>query len=129
MAGFDFAADAVPNTGKMRLGGEVRLDGRAPRRQLIKDGGVEIAVEGERKRARNRGSGEDKNMGRVAVGGGFVHQALALHDAEAVLFVNRDETEARELDVVFDEGVRAHYELGLTGTNTLEGGGFFGRFQ
>jgi len=55
----------------------------------------------------NGRSGEDKNVGRVAVGGGFVHQPLALHDAEAVLFVNRDETKARELDVVFDEGVRA----------------------
>jgi len=63
------------------------------------------------------------------VGGGFVHQALSLHDAEAVLFVNGDETEARELDVVFDEGVCADYELRLAGTNALEGRGFFCGFQ
>src|SRR5882762_841229 len=107
----------------MRLGGEVCLDGRAPRRQLIKDGGVEIAVEGERKCARDGRSGEDENMRRVAVGGGFVHQALALQDAEAVLFVNRDETKARELDVVFDKGVRADYELCFAGTNALEDSG------
>src|SRR5882724_11873145 len=68
-------------------------------------------------------------MRRVAVGGGFVHQALALHDAEAVLFVDGDETEARESDIVFDEGMRAHYELRFAGTDALEGGGFFGSFQ
>jgi len=67
VAGFDFAADLFQTPGRLRFGGEVRLDGRAPRRQLIKDGDVEIAVEGERKRARNGRSGEDKNVGRVAV--------------------------------------------------------------
>jgi len=51
-------------------------------------------------------------MGRVAVGGGFVHQALTLHDTEAVLLVDGDEAEARELDVVFDERVGANCELG-----------------
>src|SRR5467141_4039767 len=111
MAGFNFATNAVPDTGKMGLGGEVRFDGGAARRQLIEDGDVEIAVEGERKCARDRRGGKDKNMGRVAVGGGFVHQALALHDAEAVLVVDGDETKARELDIVFDEGMRPHYEL------------------
>src|SRR5258706_10670550 len=113
----------------MRLRGEVRLDGGAARRQLIEDGDVEIAVEGERKCARDGRGGKDKNMGRVAVGGGFVHQTLALHDAEAVLFVDGDETEARELNTVFDEGVRADYEMRLAGTNSLEGGGIFCGFQ
>jgi hypothetical protein len=57
---------------------------------------------------------------------GFVHEAFALEDAEAVLLVNGHEAEARELDLVFDEGVRADDELGFAGANAFEGGGFFG---
>jgi len=68
-------------------------------------------------------------MGRVAVGGGFIHQSLALHDAEAVLFVDGDEAEARELDVVFDERVGADCELGFAGTDAFEGSRFLRGFQ
>jgi len=63
---------------------------------------------------------------RVAVGGGFVHEAFALEDAEAMLLVDGDEAEARELDLVFDEGVGADDELGFAGADAIEGGGFFG---
>jgi hypothetical protein len=63
------------------------------------------------------------------VSGGFVHQAFALQDAETVLLVDGDEAEACELDIIFDEGVGADYELGLAGLNTLEGGGFFSGLQ
>jgi hypothetical protein len=60
------------------------------------------------------------------VGGGFVHEALALEDAEAVLLVDGDEAEARKLDLVFDERVRADDELGFAGANAFERGSFFG---
>jgi len=63
------------------------------------------------------------------VGGGFVHQALALEDSEAVLLVNGDDTEASEGDVVFDEGVSADDELGFASTDAIEDGGFFRGFQ
>src|SRR5258708_35611055 len=91
----------------MLLGGEVRFDWRAAGGQFVEDGDVEIAVEGERKRARNGRGGEDKNVRRVAVGGGFVHEARALEDTKAMLFIDRDKNEARELDVIFDGGGRA----------------------
>jgi hypothetical protein len=52
-----------------------------------------------------------------------------LEDTEAVLFVNGDEAEARELDLVFDERVRADDQLGFAGTNAFESGGFFGGLE
>src|SRR5258708_1238198 len=113
----------------MLLGGGGRFDWRAGGGEFVEDGDVEIAVEGERKRARDGRGGEDENVRRVAVGGGFIHQTLALEDAEAMLFVDRDETEARELHVIFDEGVRANDQLCFAGADALQGGGFFGGFQ
>ena len=129
MAGGDFLAKKFPDAGEMRLGGEARLDGRAAGRKLIEDGDIEVAVERERERARNGRGGEDKNVRSMAVCGGFVHEALALKDAEAVLLVNGDEAEARELDLIFDEGVGADDELGFAGADAFESGLFFRGFE
>src|SRR6266567_8984152 len=68
-------------------------------------------------------------MRSVAMRGGFVHQALALEDAEAVLLVNGDEAETREFHVVFNQGMRADDELRFARTNTIKGGGFLRSFQ
>jgi hypothetical protein len=62
----------------------------------------------------------------VAVGGGFVHEAFALEDAEAVLLVDGDKAEAGELNLVFDEGVGADDKLGFAGADAFECGLFFG---
>ena len=129
MAGGDFFAEKFPDAGEMRLGGEARLDGRAAGRKLVEDGDVEIAVERERERARDGRGGEDEDVRRVAVGGGFVHEAFALEDAEAVLLVDGDEAEAGELDLVFDEGVRADDELRFAGADAFERGLFFGELE
>src|SRR5258707_4798876 len=129
MAGGDLAAERFPDAGEMLLGGHARDDGRAAGGQFIENGNVEIAVKSERKRARDGRGGEDENVRSVAVSGGFVHQAFALEDAEAVLLVNGDEAEAGEGDVVFDEGVSADDELGFARTNAVEGGGFVSGFQ
>ena len=91
VAGVDFAADTVPHAGEMLLVGEMSFDGGAAGREFVEDGDVEIAVESERKRAGNGRGGEDEDVRSVAVGGGFVHEALALEDAEAVLLVDGDE--------------------------------------
>src|SRR6266852_1499716 len=129
VAGGDFAAEEFPDAGEMRLAGRARDDGRAAGGKLIEDGNVEVAIESERKRARDGRGGEDEDVRGVAAGGGFVHEALALEDAEAVLLVNGDEAEAGEFDVVLDEGVGADDELGFAGADALEGGGFFRSFQ
>jgi len=125
MAGGDFLAEKFPDSGKMRLGSEARLDGRAAGRKLVEDGNVEVAVERERKRAWNGRRGEDENVRRVAVRGGFVHEAFALEDAEAVLLVDGDKAEARKLDLVFDERVGADDELSFAGADAFEGGLLF----
>src|SRR5713101_353037 len=124
MASGNFAAERFPNAGEMLLGSHARDDGGAAGRELVEDGNVEVAIESEREGARDGRGGEDED-----VGGGFVHQALALEDAEAVLLVNGDETEAGEGDVVFDEGVGADDELRFAGADALEDGGFLGSFQ
>ena len=61
----------------------------------------------------------------VPVDQGFVHQAFALQDAEAVLFVDDDEAEFGERDVVFDQRVGADGELRLAGGDALKHGAFF----
>src|SRR5260370_23473188 len=125
VACFDLAADAAPDAGQMWLRGKVRFDGCSAGREFVEDRDVKIAVEREREGARNGCGGEDENVGRVPVRGGFVHEALALQDSEAMLFVDRDETEPSELDIVFNEGVRANDELRFAGADALESGGFF----
>src|SRR5712692_10565567 len=129
VAGGDFAAEKFPNAGEMRLGGHARGDGGAAGRELIENGNVEVAIESERERARDGRGGQHEDVGRVAVSGGLVHEALALEDAEAMLLVNGDEAKAREFDVVFYESVSADDELGFAGTNAIENGGFLRGFQ
>src|SRR5690349_8603161 len=59
-------------------------------------------------------------MWRVAVRGGFIHQTLALQNAETVLLVNRHKTKSCELDLFFDQCVCADDELRFSGANALE---------
>src|SRR5713226_5246050 len=129
VAGGDFAAEKFPDAGEMRLAGHARGDGSAAGRQLVENGNVQVAIESERQRARDGRGGEHEDVRGVAVGGGFIHQALALEDAEAMLLVNGDEAEAGEGNVVFDEGVGADDELGFAGADAIEGRGFFRDFQ
>src|SRR6202007_895826 len=65
----------------------------------------------------------------VAMRDGFVHQALALEDAEAVLLVNGDEAKGRAFDVVFGWRVGRADERGLARADAIEDGGFFRGFQ
>src|SRR2546430_1299708 len=129
MAGGDFEAKKFPDAREMLLGGHARGDGRAPGRKLIENGNVEVAIESERESARDGRGSEHQDVRSVAVGGGFVHQALALEDAEAVLLVNGDKSEAGEGDVVLDERVGANDELRFARTDAIEGGGFLRSFQ
>ena len=128
-AGGDFAAERFPHAGEMRFGGHVGFDGSSARGKFVENGNVKIAVERERKRARDGRGGENENVRRVAVGGGFVHELFALENTETVLLVNCGEAEAGEEDVVFDEGMSADDELRFAIGDAIACGGFFGRFQ
>src|SRR5260370_10948964 len=129
MASGDFAAERFPDAGEMMLGGHAGDDGGAAGRELVKNGKVGGGMEGERKSARDGRGGEDENVRGVAMGGGFVHEALTLEDAEAVLIVNGDAAEAGGGSVVVDERVGADDELRFAGANALEDGGFLSGFQ
>ena len=57
---------------------------------------------------------------------GFVHQLLALQDAEAMLLVNGDDAQTRENDVIFDERVSANDQLCFAVGDAFARGGLFG---
>src|SRR5579883_3263267 len=126
MPGGDFALEEVPDARKMRLGGKAREDGSTAGGKLIEDGDVQVAVKGERECARNGCGGEDQDVGSVAARGSFIHKALALKNAEAVLLVDDGKAEAGKFDVVFDECVRADGKLRFAGANAFESGSLFG---
>jgi len=46
-------------------------------------------------------------MGRVAMANRFVHEALALQDAEAVLLVDGGESQLAKFHIFFDERMSA----------------------
>ena len=83
------------------------LDRRAPRRALVHDRDVEVAVGGEGQRARDGRGRHDQHVHVAALAA----QLLALQHAEAVLLVHHGQAEAVEGDVLLDEGVRAHRDL------------------
>src|SRR5713101_2683308 len=62
VAELDFATNAAPNAGKMRLGGEMRFDGRAAGWELVENGDVQITIKGKRKCSRNGRCGENKHV-------------------------------------------------------------------
>src|SRR5437773_12461122 len=129
MASGDFAAEKFPDAGEMLYGGHARGDGRAAGRELVEDGNVEVAIQGERQGARDGRSSQDEDMRGVTLRRCFIHQPLALQNAEAVLLVNGDEAQAGEFDAVFNQRVRADDKLRFAGANAFEGKGFLRAFQ
>ena len=82
-------------------------------RQLVDDRDVQIAVDHQRERARDRCGGHDEHMGLFP----FADQRRALPDTEAVLLVRDDEAEARIDDILGKKGVRADDKVVFPGRN------------
>ena len=97
------------------------FDGRAARRQLIDDRDVEIRVSGHRERARNRGRRHDELVRKTTVLLCLFLQPQALLNAEAVLLVDDDERELRELDAFLKERVCADDDAQLPRGDRFEG--------
>ena len=93
--------------------------GRRPGGQLAQDGDVEVAVGGQRERARDRRRGHVQHVRREP-GRRLAVQRAALVDAEAVLLVDHRDREAVELDRVLDQRVRADQQLQLAGRELAE---------
>lgn len=122
---FDLRADEGEGALQFLRTEDVRFDGLTSRGHFVHDGEIEVAVEGEGERTRNRGGGHHQKVGRCA----FVAERGALFDAEAMLFVNHDELQILELDGVFDQRVRADDNLNRPVRKTCADFGFlrFGR--
>ena len=99
----DLIAKEFLDLGTLRVGPRDGDDGPASGRQLVEDGDVEIAVEREGKRARNRRRRHDEQVGTL----GLAAQARALLDAEAVLLVDDGEPEILERHAFLHERVGA----------------------
>src|SRR5664279_2186650 len=105
----DLFAHELPDFLRALIADAPRGDGRASRRKLIQDAGVEIAVQGEREGAGNRRGRHHQHVGL-----GFVrllHQAEALQYAEAMLFVHDHQPQLVELDRLLNECVGADHQL------------------
>ena len=77
------------------------------RGQLVDDRDVQIAVDHQRQRARDRRGRHDEHVGFFC----FSDQRRALAYAEAVLLVRDDQAEARIFHVLAEQGVRPHHQI------------------
>ena len=84
------------------------LNGPAAGRHFIDDGNIQIAINGERQRARDGSGGHHENVGML----GLRDQAQPLHDAEAVLFVDDRQAQVLPFDILFDQRVRSDADMG-----------------
>ena len=89
---------------------------------FVHDGEVEVAVEGEGQRARDRGGGHHQQVGRRA----FVAERGTLFDAETMLLVNDDQLQILECHGVFDQRVRADDDFDRPVRETRADFGFLG---
>ena len=80
--------------------------------QILDDGDIEIAELGEAEAAGDGGGGHDEHVRAECIGGiAGAGESGALAHAEAVLFVDHSDAEAREFDGVLDECLGADDEL------------------
>ena len=98
-----------PSLGVLALG-RAGLDRGAAGRELVEHADVEVAVDGHRRRARDRGGGHHEGVGR-APGAVPIAQGRALLDAEAVLLVDHHDAERRERHPLLDQRVGADREV------------------
>ena len=119
-AGAQLLADPLVGARALALGrAHVRRDRPAAGRELAQDGHVEVAVGGERERARDRRRGHVQHVRREALRRLAVERA-ALVDAEAVLLVDDGDRQPVELDRLLDQRVGADEQLQLAGGELAE---------
>jgi hypothetical protein len=108
-------AHALDHLFAPRRGNELGQHRRAARRQFVDDRHVEVGVVAHGQRARD-GRGAHHQLVR-AEGARLGAQRQALAHAEAVLFVDHCGTEAREIDRVLDQRMRADRDRRLAAGN------------
>ena len=93
--------------------GHDRLAVRRRQRELAD---VEVAVDGQRQRARDRRRGQVQDVRAASL-----DERASLADAEAVLLVDDGDGEVVEVDLLLDERVRADDELGVARRDAAAG--------
>ena len=78
--------------------------------QLVDDRYIEVAIERHCKSARNGRSCHHKHMRRDAA---FCPHFCSLYHTETVLLVDNHKTEAREIHIILEHGMRAHNYINL----------------
>ena len=89
---------------------------RAAGRQFVDDRHIQVAVQDERKRARDWGCRHDERVRRFA----FSAQAGALRHAEAMLFIGHDCPQFRKRHTLLNERMRAHDDVCRAGHNSRQ---------
>lgn len=121
MSVLHFFPDPLPGAAeevRLVLGGhDVAGDGRAAGRELVQYGGLQVAEDGHGDRTGNGGGRHDQQVGRLLALGA---EGVALLDPEAVLFVDDDQAQVVEPDLVLDQGVGADHDAGLAGDEVEE---------
>lgn len=82
--------------------------GFRPGGRLVNDRNIQIAIQRHRQCTRNRRGGHHQHMGRLYI---FRPEAGTLRHSEAVLFVNNDQSQRREVHRVFNDRVRTYQDL------------------
>ncbi len=95
----------------LRSGHHVRKDRCASGGQLSQRGDLQVAEDGHRHRARNRGGGHDQQV-RPPVPR-LIAQRIALLHAEPMLLVDHHQAEVGELHLLFEQRVGADHDPGL----------------
>ena len=88
------------------VGAQRGFHGAPPGRPLPQLRHVEVAVQRQRERARDRGCREEQDVGGVPL----LHEGGALLHPEAVLLVHHGEAKAVESHRLLDQGVRPHHQ-------------------
>ncbi len=102
------------------FGNDDRLDRRATGRQLVDHGDVEVGVLRHGQRSRDRRGGHDDLMRRAAFLAALLLQSQALLHAEAVLLVDDDERELREVDAFLKQRMGADDDPHFAGRDSFE---------
>ena len=101
-----FGANELKHPAALVLIEDECLNGHATRWHFFNDREIKVAVDGQSQRARDGCRRHHQNVG----GEPLADQLLALQDAETVLLVHNDQAEARELHVLFNQGMRPDHQ-------------------
>ena len=84
------------------------LDRLSAGRQFINDRHIQVAIQGHGQRTGNRGGCHNKHMRRTGI---LSPQFGPLGYSKTVLFVNHHQTQGREVDGVFNHGMRTNQDM------------------